>query len=415
MKYILSNIYSPKNLGDRAIIEGMVKCIKANDPSAEIVYMSKFSYELIHDLKWNAINNIINLNPRNKVIGQSFEMVLDFVRFLLVYLTYKIIGKRILKFIPKTSKYYQVIDADIVLPVGGNYLFSSTKIVSRNYFMHVINILCSKAFDNKVVLFPQSYGPLTRAYERRFLKWSLNKVDGVYCRDIESRDFIIECGVNAKQIKVIPDIAFYHINEEQLKNREGSAPKGKVLVTVLDWRWSMVTEQSNDRQEIFDAYRSCMIEYIKFLSEEKKLDVCIFSQVTTVDSNDHLLSLELEKQINNPRVYATKMENDNLADILSFYNSFDFVVGSRMHSCIFGILQGIPTIGIGYQPKTIGLFNLLGIPNYAFDAKSVSSSDLIDITKRVMENFSNENQKVIELSKSVKERITLETRDVFQN
>ena len=76
-----------------------------------------------------------------------------------------------------------------------------------------------------------------------------------------------------------------------------------------------------------------------------------------------------------------------LSDIIKTYSEYDLVIGTRMHSCILGISQGIPTIGIAYQPKTLGVFGLLNIDEYAIDANNFEYSQLESILELILNDF----------------------------
>jgi colanic acid/amylovoran biosynthesis protein len=49
------------------------------------------------------------------------------------------------------------------------------------------------------------------------------------------------------------------------------------------------------------------------------------------------------------------------AEIKWLCGRMDFVVGTRMHSNIFALSCGVPTVAIAYQPKTEGIMSDLGL------------------------------------------------------
>ena len=55
----------------------------------------------------------------------------------------------------------------------------------------------------------------------------------------------------------------------------------------------------------------------------------------------------------------------------------DFFVGSRLHSCIAALSQGIPTIGIAYSKKFKGVFESVGAGDWVIDGCAMKNQDAI--------------------------------------
>jgi polysaccharide pyruvyl transferase WcaK-like protein len=61
-----------------------------------------------------------------------------------------------------------------------------------------------------------------------------------------------------------------------------------------------------------------------------------------------------------------------------------FFVGSRMHSCIAALSQGVPTVGIAYSRKFKGVFETIGVGDAALDAMQLRASEIIQRTEEML-------------------------------
>jgi colanic acid/amylovoran biosynthesis protein len=51
-------------------------------------------------------------------------------------------------------------------------------------------------------------------------------------------------------------------------------------------------------------------------------------------------------------------------------------IATRLHSVIFAASQGVPTLAIGYQPKSQAAMRLLGQAEYSLEMQDISAIDL---------------------------------------
>jgi polysaccharide pyruvyl transferase WcaK-like protein len=60
------------------------------------------------------------------------------------------------------------------------------------------------------------------------------------------------------------------------------------------------------------------------------------------------------------------------------YGQMDLFIASRLHSGIFAIGAGTPTLFLGYLTKTQGITTRLGLSNYFLDINEISQSKLME-------------------------------------
>jgi len=68
-----------------------------------------------------------------------------------------------------------------------------------------------------------------------------------------------------------------------------------------------------------------------------------------------------------------------MEDLLRVYSKTKVVIGSRMHSMIIAMTQGIPVIGLCWQAKIKSLFDMLEINEFLFEIEKFEPSDICDI------------------------------------
>jgi polysaccharide pyruvyl transferase WcaK-like protein len=83
-----------------------------------------------------------------------------------------------------------------------------------------------------------------------------------------------------------------------------------------------------------------------------------------------------------------------------------FFLGSRMHSCIAALSQCIPTCGLAYSKKFIGVFNSLGMEDTVIDLRVSSKKEILhkiihmyknsDVQKKYLEETMNKTRNLVE-------------------
>jgi len=147
-------------------------------------------------------------------------------------------------------------------------------------------------------------------------------------------------------------------------------PELKIVgITLIDHSFTNKSAIIKKEQK---NYLSVLANYIN-----QNFDECnIYIQVdhSHVDT-DRFVSEDFAKMI----TIKSKLVNVstlNTDDIINLYKQNDIFLASRMHSAIFALCSGVETIGIAYQPKTIGMFKLLGVPEYSIPLADVNEAYL---------------------------------------
>ena len=68
-------------------------------------------------------------------------------------------------------------------------------------------------------------------------------------------------------------------------------------------------------------------------------------------------------------------------------SKMDFIIASRMHTAIFGMINKIPSILIGYQSKAKGLYDMFELENYYIPIENIDLQILQEKILYALENY----------------------------
>lgn len=379
--FLINNVYSFRNRGDSAIVEATARYIQSIRASAQIALLS---------LYWKD-----NLNYYNHFGWQSAPLLWD-VPLHANKLRRLIVGAGALcgLLIPAlsrnpTSRLYE--QARAILDVGGGMLFSSRRyLLQLGFYQHLLTLLAGRAYNKPVVICPQSIGPFNNPIDRMSVRYVLRRMTAVLAREGVSSALLDKMGVRhtiAPDIALLgnfitqPGAAAQRLRDEIVRDAEG---RKRIGLTVLDWRWAA---NSAHRDEPIAAYMERLCVALRTLANKHNLYVRVFAQVAPgVDDNDAGVSREVSGMLRarladtlSIVAYAPDDEaNLNPSDLCHVYGGMDLFIASRMHSAIFALLQAVPAIGLSYQPKTRGTYNLLGLEDWTMDTASFAPNDLAE-------------------------------------
>ncbi len=391
MKILIVNIHSPKNLGDRAIIQGMTDLLRKKYPDARFYYMSNYFQELRKIFSGNAIKNLIFIPPDKNFLIRAVSPVVDLIKALFFIILFYLKLDFIFKSLNANNPVRILYESDLILSAGGNYLFSSNKsFFSRTMYVSLLHMVIAKMFKKPTILFPQSVGPFHRSHDRFIVSTLLKLIDYTLVRDKDSFALLTKENFPKDNLHLVPDIAFY--NSIKRNNSSNGHQVKNVLLTAVQWNWALSPDKKKNGDLLFKQYKNNLLEIIRYLNS-KGINVNLFVQSgAEVESDLHILT-ELKKESSNRNVTLIDISDNSLNEVYNYYEKNDIIIGTRMHSCIFGIMIGLPTIGLAYQPKTFGTFNLLEIDDYAFDAINLDSYAVIKKLDEIINDYSNKKNK----------------------
>ncbi|SHJ86266.1 polysaccharide pyruvyl transferase CsaB [Tepidibacter formicigenes] len=345
-KVLISGYYGFNNIGDEAILKGVIDGIKSLSQDTEIVVLSQ--YPDFTEKKHN-VRSIKRMNV--------FSIIKE------------------------------LKDCDLLVSGGGSLLQDVTSKRSIMYYLGVIYL--AKLFNKKVMVYSQGIGPVNKSFNRNLLKRVLNKVDFINVRDEKSKKELIDMGVN-KDILVTIDTVFgikepkVDIGKQILKELDIDIDRKIVGISIRPWQ--------NNKEIIDEIRKVCEIlvkEYdyqVLFIPCHFYSDLKIMKEVLkNIDENLKHNVYVLEKYL-------------YVDEYLSLIGNLEFLIGMRLHALIFSVLMKVPVIGLSYDPKIDNFLNILG-KNKILPILNINFNDIINEVKYLVKNIDKEIQIVNEKRK----------------
>jgi colanic acid/amylovoran biosynthesis protein WcaK/AmsJ len=387
---LLINIHSSRNSGDGALLQVTLQQLVNNFPDCRLTLCMDDPES--HLGKEQTIYSIFSWVHPFTSDGKSRW---NFFRlaWLLPASLFPIVGRRIIKrpvwllTPPSLRKIVSAYtEADLVVSKPGGFLYSSGRGV--NLLIALYSVILALFAGKLVYIFPQSIGPLNHQWERHILRWMLNHVRIVMVREPISMQLIQKCGVNNPRCYVIPDVAFAMPSlgreaGEVWLQQNGIDPKGGYpLLGMTVFNWGAM----NPRFGMQSAYEVACASAIRYFVEFYRGRVILFPQVwgPLISQDDRITARRIFSLLPDLADFVNMVEEPLPAELLkSVYGWMDVFIGTRMHSNIFALSEGVPVIAIGYQQKTEGIARMVGVEKWVIDIQQVQGNELVEKLKEL--------------------------------
>jgi len=367
-RIVVFNVFGHRNTGDAMLLESLVDILKAHRPISEIegiAFDVSSEREWMPEIRWH---ERVGNKVRPDLIGKIRQAIALVVTMAIATSRLFLPLKALL--IAEQRRAVEALDgADLALSCSGGYLEDS----NTAYLLNLLQMLLAHRLSRRVVLAPQSIGPIRSRFGRAALRWTLTCMDALYVREESSMAFLraefpdLDVPVHASG-----DLAFWYDRQSKVGEAEEWAKLGVnpakpiVGITVVEWYFPHHLDPAAAQAR----YLRALSALIRKLQEEDKYQIIVFNQV----SSD--LPIARTLALMNPGVIVDSSDRDSgvFAAMISRCQIF---VGSRFHSCIFALLGSVPTIAIAYLPKTTGIMSDLGLSDFVLPIDEIKPEDLI--------------------------------------
>lgn len=411
MEVLITHGWSEQNTGDYAIENSIMNVIE--DASEESV---NFKFYSLFDRKDRRLleHNSLKLQKPNVGLIPSFwgtppiqysqwrkviYILFCFIQFLCIrfFLIFGIlIDKRLQKFKA----------ADLVVVKGGTFIYTVPGLRGVIFGLRILfPIMLAVSMKRKIIIAPHSFGPFQNKWIDPLIFKYLKKLDHVYCRENESVDILKKHGV--QKCSFLPDMAFYNVGFEKKK----TSSTIKIGITARPLKF-LIKEQNNT----YRNYISALVDYMeKTKNRFPRSSFFLIPQVIGPDPReDDTISLDEIYQSLNP---STQKDTEILEgklrepkELIEIYSQLDLLVGTRMHSVIFGLLSAVKPIAVSYLgPKHSGIMKSFNLEEYVTDIRNIKSSYLFDKTQKLLNTDISSNLKMKSLE--YKNRIYMEFKN----
>lgn len=372
MNILIPNATGPTNIGDQAILKGLLGILRENYEDAHItihtsnpeLYSQKIADKINpHLYFWAAFSN------RNTAVRsiRIFELFLQYV--LCVFKISLPIGEsRLLDIVDDYRK------ADLIIFAGGGYLRSKVGVTQTlNLLMVLFMFRFAQLFTVKKIVAPISFGPFAYKWQERLAVHVLRGFDIVSLR--ENISFTLLQKHQIGNIILSTDHALLIKAPEYPKVKSNEITIG---FAIRNWL-------NGDKQKIFEK---AIIDTLEQFSRGKNVIIQPIIQAVgrKFQENDSLPTVRIREALleRNMRVNEAKQIFD-VDDALQTYNKLDLLLGMRMHSNIMAALMGTPFIAISYEHKSEGIVNDLGIAEYCIPCEKTNVNNLLILIQQLYE------------------------------
>jgi len=377
LNILITNVYTHSNKGDAAIVcaliyeidrafgkSGNSTLIHTADPTNDI---GKYNVEV----RANLLYIILTKAKEKGSFFGTLHIIFNLFFLTLFLIAHKFTKINLSRLASRDLKDYLsgCLNADISIACGGGYLRSRSSSPTDTLILLVtcLEFLVPKMLNKKTYLYSQSIGPIHGRTQKLILKYSLKKVDLILSREEISTVFIRDLDVGTECIQVADPV--FSLFGSDLVRGKGNDVKNSTMrvgITVRDWF---------DDVELYRKYLKSVAKTIDFLSENYSATIYYVPQVIASNfGDDDRRSAELLRQYIKSKDSLVIIDEDlEVSQIIEVCGSMDYFIGTRMHSNIFALISGVPTIAIEYEPKTRGIMRSLDLEKWV-----VPINDLTD-------------------------------------
>jgi len=345
----ISGSYGGMNLGDEAILDGIITQLRASVP-AEIT--------------------VFSINPKDTQRRHDVDRAVP-VRNL-----------------TRKEAAAEVGRLDLFILGGGGILYD------RDAETYLREVLIAKELGVPVVLYAVSAGPLVDSSVRQAVRAALNTATVITVRDRQARRLLEDVGVE-REIHVTADPA--------LLLREEPLPIEAIKAEGVEFERHLVgfsvREPGPAAPDIDpDEYYSLLANAADFVVERLDADVVFVSMERTDVQHSHAVVAHMK---NAERAEVLRRQYTP-QQILNFVGHLEFAVGMRLHFLIFSALRETPFVALPYASKVKGFLEDLEMETPPLG--SISAGQLIARLDRSWDTRNESRAKIHRLLPALQDR-----------
>ncbi|MEG0876483.1 MAG: polysaccharide pyruvyl transferase CsaB [Oscillospiraceae bacterium] len=343
---LICGAYGMGNSGDDAILQAIVGEMRCLDPFMQITALSR--------------------NPEETKLRYGVNSIHTF-------------GFLAFRRVMKHTKLY--------ISGGGSLIQSVTSRRSLWYYLHTIS--AAKKLGNSVMMFGCGIGPVVSQSDEAKVKKVLNRcVDVITLREAFSMSELARFGVTEPKMILASDPALtlppapQDIIDAKLREH-GLAPDGAYVCFALrDWAGF------EQKAEVFAKVADYAFESLGLTP--------IFLSINHLEDGAALAAV-CSKMRSPYKIFDEPLSSELNIGLMSRMRS---VVSMRLHGLIFAASQGVPLVGVSYDPKVTAFLDSVG-DELCIPLAQVTEENLSALLCRAVESFDNTEQRRAIVSKLI--------------
>jgi colanic acid/amylovoran biosynthesis protein len=386
---LLINFHSTKNAGDLALLEAAIRQLTLAFDVPQVIVSANYPQE-----KYFIENEIkVVQSPATLIYSRKslWRQIISWISGILTSYYYahnlpSIQEKGNLNPWRELASFY--ISADLVVGCPGNQFLSMGRF-GWPIIVSATAVYLAILFKKPLYVMPQSLGPFKRSWERWLMKWLYSSARLVFLRDGVSYKLAQELGLPLDRLIHVPDPAF--IAETASKQVCVSLPNIPAIDTSRDYIGVTVIRKllKTLKGEEIEKYHIGLADALMYMIRKYDTKIVFFPQVTgpTEIEDDRIAAKQVRDRMEDLGDQVYIMEESLSASALrAFYKQIDVMIASRLHSGIFALSVGTPTLFIGYLTKTRGILEDLGMQEWLIELDNFDEGELIQKLEKLWQN-----------------------------
>jgi colanic acid/amylovoran biosynthesis protein len=390
---LLVNVHSSQNAGDEALTQATIQQLSEAFPGSRVslVIDDPASYQGPESVYSSLYHWVRKYGEDGRPKWILTRLLWLFPASLPAALAFRWFKRPLFLLTPASMRctlkaYFQ---ADLVVSKPGGFLYSSG--LGLTLIIAVYIMALAWLAGKPLYIYPQSFGPFRRGWERKLVKFLLSRARLVMVREPLSMEELKQCGLPPERLHLIPDTAFTFPASDpkeasQWLESRGIDPEDDrplMGMTVINWGAENRSFQNQERYE-----KACSAAARFFISEYNG-KVLLLPQVSgpSRSQDDRIPARRIAESLADLAGSAAAVSEPLPPALLkALYGKMDLFVGTRMHSNIFALSMGTPVLAIGYQPKTAGIMQMLHMQAWVVDIRQVDTGRTVELLESLWEN-----------------------------
>lgn len=415
MKILVILVHSTQNAGDLALLKVSILHLEKYFKNPHFTISANYPDEVWYkENDYKVVPSPISLIGKPKNIPYWLQLI-NFIWGFLITLMFIF---KVRLFIPRNWNILlgEYESSDIVVAVPGNQLFSTGR-WGWPLPVTIFSVFLAILFKKPLYVLPQSIGPFKRWWERILIRLIYSKAKLIFLRDEVSMEIANKIGLPDNKIFFAHDPAIAlepskKKSANEFLSKYGWSPEMPSLgVTIIAPMGHFL--DSKALEKYYSVLASTLIQF----SSKWDVQVVLYIQVSgpTEIENDRIPTSEIYKKI------VSKVKVIYIDEILTpemlkaCYGEMDIFLASRLHSGIFSISMGVPTVFIGYLSKTIGFLRAIGLEKYGLSLSEVDQSALLKVLEDLWLSRNEISLKLRELTNSMISEIDITFNKIYSD
>jgi colanic acid/amylovoran biosynthesis protein len=405
------------NVGNYMIIEPLFDHLRSEFPKSDIVTTLQLSTSFCEQFDITSLREERFWTYR---LPTAFATASDIVRLLLWRLSFPSDKANLV--LENSRLLSEIEKADLVIDFSGDLFGENAQV---NWFLEgCAELVFSQALGKPLVMLAGSPGPFY-GWRKPVARYLLNRVSLITNREPISTELLIDLGIDESRVRTTacPSFLFKGRTVQEVEDiliAEGIGyNQATPLVGMIVSGWNMPNSPHNlvpRKKEELEPF----VALARFLLDHIGVKVVLLSHSHRSNDNGQLRpgsDAKIMAQIYD--MLGSSEWEDRLVLIRRPYDpattkgilgSFDMLISGRLHGCISGLSQGIPTVIIdyGHEPKAHklrGVARLLEVESYVCDP--TDAEEMIETAEEVWDRRSEIRARLDERLKLVRKQALL--------